>query len=122
MYKRYCTIRDYKKMKDSDVARLSGVTKSTFSDWKAGRYEPKDEKLEKIAQVLGTTVRYLRTGKLDEIASEDTIKDENERRLLMLYRNITDKEPEKKETLIELFEATIELYKKITGINAKIDE
>lgn len=68
MYARYCKIRDSKGLKDSDVARLSGVTKSTFSDWKAGRYEPKDEKLEKIAKVLGTTARYLRTGEIEETA------------------------------------------------------
>mgnify|MGYP003553741655 CR=1 FL=1 len=31
-------------MKDSDVAKATGITKSTFSDWKNGRSNPKDAK------------------------------------------------------------------------------
>ena len=116
MYERYCEIWDSKKLKDSDVARLSGVTKSTFSDWKAGRYEPKDEKLEKIAEVLGTTARYLRTGKLDEVAPDDIAKDESERKLLMLCRNATKANPEDKEALVETFESTIDMYLKAKGL------
>lgn len=116
MYNRYCEIRDSKGLKDSDVSRLSGVTKSTFSDWKAGRYEPKDEKLEKIATVLGTTARYLRTGKLDEVSPENIVKDASEQKLLMLCRNASDANPENKEALVELFESTIELYKKTKGL------
>lgn len=36
-------------MKDSNVAALTGIGKSTFSDWKSGRSEPKNDKLQKIA-------------------------------------------------------------------------
>jgi hypothetical protein len=32
MYKNYCKLRDSKLLKDSDVAKGTGVTKSTFSD------------------------------------------------------------------------------------------
>ena len=48
MYEIYCKLRDLKGMKDSDVARETGISKSTFSDWKSGRSNPKDEKLRKI--------------------------------------------------------------------------
>lgn len=116
MYERYCEIRDSKGLKDSDVARLSGVTKSTFSDWKAGRYEPKDEKLEKIAEVLGTTSRYIRTGKLDEVAPEDIVKDESERELLLLCRNATEADPKAKAELVELFRSTADVYLKAKGL------
>lgn len=34
MYEIYCKLRDSKGMKDSDVAKATGITKSTFSDWK----------------------------------------------------------------------------------------
>ena len=116
MYERYCELRDSKGLKDSDVARESGVTKSTFSDWKAGRYEPKDEKLAKIAEVLGTTARYLRTGEHDNIAPDDIVQDDVERELLMLCRNATKANPEDKEALVENFKSTIEIYKKAKGI------
>lgn len=65
-YERYCLIRDSKSLKDSDVARLSGIGKSTFSDWKVGRSEPKDDKMSKIAKGLGVTVDFLK-GDTDEI-------------------------------------------------------
>lgn len=63
MYNRYCEIRDSKGFKDADVSRITGITKSTFSDWKNGRYKPKDEKLLKIAECLGVSYEYLTTGK-----------------------------------------------------------
>ena len=50
-------------MKDADVARETGITKSTFSDWKNGRSNPKDAKLQKIADLFGVSVEYIRTGK-----------------------------------------------------------
>ena len=63
MYEIYCKLRDSKGMKDSDVAKATGITKSTFSDWKNGRSNPKDAKLQKIADLFGVTVEYIRTGK-----------------------------------------------------------
>ena len=58
MYEIYCKLRDSKGMKDSDVAKATGITKSTFSDWKNGRSNPKDAKLQKIADLFGVTAEY----------------------------------------------------------------
>lgn len=63
MYEIYCKLRDAKGMKDSDVVKVTGITKSTFSDWKSGRSQPKKEKLQKIADCFGVTIDYLMTGK-----------------------------------------------------------
>ena len=63
MYEIYCKLRDARNMKDADVARETGITKSTFSDWKNGRSSPKDAKLQKIADLFGVSVEYIRTGK-----------------------------------------------------------
>ena len=63
MYEIYCKLRDSKGTKDSDVAKATGITKSTFSDWKNGRSNPKDAKLQKIADLFGVTAEYIRTGK-----------------------------------------------------------
>ena len=62
MYEIYCKLRDERGMKDADVARETGITKSTFSDWKNGRSSPKDVKLKKIADLFGVSVEYIRTG------------------------------------------------------------
>lgn len=63
MYEIYCKLRDERKVKDADVVKETGITKSTFSDWKNGRSKPKQEKLQKIADYFGVTVDYLMTGK-----------------------------------------------------------
>lgn len=70
MYENYCAARDAKGYKDADVSRIAGITKSTFVDWKNGRSQPKQEKLEKIADCLDVSVDYLRTGQHPEQTSE----------------------------------------------------
>ena len=41
MYERYCKLRDLKGLNDAKVARYCDFPKSTFSDWKKGKSEPK---------------------------------------------------------------------------------
>lgn len=62
MYENYCKLRDAKGLKDADVARATGITKSTFSDWKSGRSVPKNEKLQKIADFLGVSLDAIVNG------------------------------------------------------------
>lgn len=57
-YEKYCKLRDSKKLKDAHVAQMTGIGKSTFSDWKSGRSEPKSDKLQKIADCLGVSSTY----------------------------------------------------------------
>ncbi len=66
MYEIYCKLRDKNGKKDADVAKATGITKSTFSDWKSGRSTPKNDKLQKIADYFGVTVDYLMTGKKED--------------------------------------------------------
>ena len=63
MYEIYCKIRDAAGCKDAYVSKATGISKSTFSDWKSGRSKPKQEKLQKIADYFGVSVDYLMTGK-----------------------------------------------------------
>lgn len=44
------------------VCKETGLTTSTISNWKAGRYTPKADKLQKIADFFGVSVEYLMTG------------------------------------------------------------
>ena len=53
-----------------DVQRGTGIPYSTFTDWKAGRYTPKADKMNKIAAFFGVSVEYLVTGK--DIEKEST--------------------------------------------------
>lgn len=83
IYDRYRYLRDKKNLKDSDVAKGANVTKSTFSDWKAGRYTPKNDKLKKIATFLGVSMEYLTVGEDVDYKPSLNSKDEKdiERRL-----------------------------------------
>lgn len=79
MYEIYCKLRDSRGIKDSDVVKATGITKSTFSDWKSGRSKPKNDKLQKIADYFGVTIEYLMTGKENgEKSSELTARDERD--------------------------------------------
>ena len=62
MYETYARLRDSKGLKDSDVSKCTGIGQGVFSDWKKGRYTPKTDKLQKIADCLGVSLDYLSTG------------------------------------------------------------
>ena len=100
MYEKYSIIRDRLGLKDSDVSKGSGVSRSTFSDWKNGKYQPKEDKLEKIANYLGVDISVLKAPlKEDDLPLADgneivypTLKDikwsltADEEKLLLAYR------------------------------------
>lgn len=86
MYKIYCKLRDERKVKDADVVRETGITKSTFSDWKSGRSNPKQDKLQKIADYFGVTVDYLMTGKTEK-ESETELKPKDEKDIKNILAN-----------------------------------
>ncbi len=58
MYKRYAELRDKKGVTDYKVSKETGISKSSFSEWKSGRSKPKAEKLKKIADYFGVTIEY----------------------------------------------------------------
>lgn len=58
MYERYCELRDSKGYKDADIAKGTGITRSTFTDWKNGRSIPKMKKLVALAKYFGVSVEY----------------------------------------------------------------
>lgn len=62
MYNRYLKLRDSKGLSDYKVSIDTGITKSTFSDWKSGRSEPKIEKLIKLADYFGVSIDYFVKG------------------------------------------------------------
>ena len=91
MYDIYCRLRDQKGMSDYQVSKDTGIPRSTFSDWKSGRYVPKAEKLQKIADYFGVSVEYLRTGKDTEKESTSGQKyyfnDDTAKKAQDLYEN-----------------------------------
>nr|DAN96904.1 MAG TPA: Repressor protein CI [Caudoviricetes sp.] len=58
MYEKYETLRDEKGITDYRVAADTGITKSTFTDWKSGRSKPKVDKLKILADYFGVPIEY----------------------------------------------------------------
>ena len=58
MYQKYVALRTAAGVTDYEVAKNTGVSTSTLTNWKYERYVPKIEKLKKIADYFGVSVEY----------------------------------------------------------------
>ena len=47
------------------VGDVFGISKASISSWESGRSHPDHKKLEKLAELLGTTVQFLVAGNVD---------------------------------------------------------
>ena len=59
MYRKYMKLRDDKGVTDYRVSEDTGITKSTFSDWKSGRSKPKADKLNTYAKVISKNFEFV---------------------------------------------------------------
>lgn len=60
MYKCYEALRDERHMTNAQVAVETGISPSTFTDWKTGRIrDPRPDKLMKIAKLFHVTLEQL---------------------------------------------------------------
>ncbi len=58
-------------VKASDVSKATGIRQGVFTDWKKGRYTPKDDKMIKIAEYFGVSLQYIRTGEDERYSDEN---------------------------------------------------
>ena len=58
MYEKYVIARDEKGVTDYRVAMDTGITKSTFTDWRSGRSKPKLKKLVLLAKYFDKPIEY----------------------------------------------------------------
>lgn len=68
MYSVFKQLLEQHGLRASDVSRATGIPSSAFYDWKAGRSNPKSDKLQKIADFFGVPLEYLMTGEMPEDA------------------------------------------------------
>ena len=74
MYKKYIFLRDKKGVTDYKVSVETGITKSTFTDWKTGRSQPKVDKLKILADYFGVSIEYFLEDSTVEDASTASIE------------------------------------------------
>ena len=75
MYEIYQKLLDEKGLKNADVARATGISNMTLSDWKRGKSVPKSDKMRKIAEYLNVSAYYLMTGTEKNYSEYDAILD-----------------------------------------------
>lgn len=68
-YDNYAEIRSRMGLRDSDVSKATGISTATLSEWKKGRYQPKLDKLAKIAQFLNVNIEAITQGVKTEQAA-----------------------------------------------------
>ena len=59
MYAKYAKLRDEKGVTDYRVAQDTGIATATLSEWKAGTYKPKIDKLLTVAKYFGVSIEEL---------------------------------------------------------------
>lgn len=87
MYEIYQKLLDMNGLKSADVARATGISNMTFSDWKKGKSTPKMDKIEKIAKYFGVTTDYM-MGKKSEVPSLSMADEHFE--LIKLYSSLSE--------------------------------
>ena len=69
------------------VSKETGVTTATLTSWKQGKYTPKPEKLQKIADYFGVSIEYLMTGKKASGTKEPQLKPKDEKDIKNILAN-----------------------------------
>ena len=87
MHEIYKILLDETGLKSADVARATGISNMTLSDWKRGKSVPKSDKMRKIAEYLNVSVDYLMTGKDGAFTKEIA---ETDAKLLFMNKEIKE--------------------------------
>lgn len=58
MYQKYEKLRNDKGVTDYEVAKQTGISTATLSEWKKGTYQPKIDKIMILAEYFGISVTY----------------------------------------------------------------
>ncbi|WP_251615854.1 helix-turn-helix domain-containing protein [Senimuribacter intestinalis] len=58
MYEKFELLLKNRKLSTYKVCKETGLNKSMFSHWKAGRYAPKVDKLKILADYFGVSIEY----------------------------------------------------------------
>lgn len=96
------------------VAQETGVTTATLSNWKADKYTPKQDKMQKLADYFGVSLDYLMTGKEKEeidygSQAELWVKIRHDEKMLNAIEKLCILSNRKKEHVFELIDLLAEV-------------
>lgn len=90
MYEHFQQLLDKYGVTAYKVAKETGVTTATLTNWKKGKYTPKPDKLQKIADYFGVPLSYLLNGKTEETVRESTLTPKDERDIEKIINQTRD--------------------------------
>lgn len=70
IYERFEELRQLKGVTVYAVSKATEISTATFTNWKKGKYTPKREKMQKIADFFNVSVDYIMTGKDNRFSEE----------------------------------------------------
>ena len=103
MYEIFEELCEKKGVTPYRVCKDTGITTATVSNWKAGRYTPKSDKMQKLADYFGVPLDYLIYGKEPEEGAKYYLNEETasiaqdifeNKELRVLFDAARDAEPE----------------------------
>ena len=74
IYKNFERIIKEKNLTPYRIAKATGITTATMTSWKQGKYTPKMDKLQKIADYLGIDVLDLYSDKFSDYESQEDLE------------------------------------------------
>lgn len=69
------------------VAKATGISTASFTGWKQGKWNFKQDKLQKIADYFGVSIEYLMTGKETSDKKEPQLKPKDEKDIKNIIAN-----------------------------------
>lgn len=113
IYERFEKLKERKGVSSYAVSKGTGITTTTLTNWKKGKYTPKQDKLQLIADYFGVTLDYLVSGEEKEVSMPEQAdlwiairKDKKLLEALEKYMNLSDK---KKKHVIDTIDVLSEV-------------
>lgn len=99
------------------VAKETGISQPTLSDWKRGKSVPKLDKLQKLAAYFGVTVDYLLGKNPDSDDSSGLEQPEDDvsamlkdPKIKVFFRHLEEIPKKDRDRIIKNFDETIDIY------------
>lgn len=84
IFEKLCTLNE---VRPGTVSKATGISTATLTSWKQGKYTPKQDKLQKIADYFGVSLDYLMTGEEPENGERYYLNDETSAMAQQLFEN-----------------------------------
>ncbi len=100
-----------RKMSAAELSRRIGVYEATISNYRKGKYEPKQDRLEEIADVLNVSIAWLMGADVPmkkEAPTSESVLTDYELEVIKLLRTVPE---DKREDFLNYLQAAVNMLK-----------